>query len=87
MNIALTDDLQRLLRKRVENGQFPDEAAAVREALRTYLTGEPQGHPQTGTAVQRQDQRGSRPLHRGCDGATPDDVAPTGLGNRSLLSG
>jgi Arc/MetJ-type ribon-helix-helix transcriptional regulator len=62
MNIALTDDLQRLLRKKVENGQFPDEEAVVREALRTYLTGEHQGHPKTGTAVQRQDQRTPGPF-------------------------
>ena len=27
MNIALTDDLQRLLRMKVENGQFPNEEA------------------------------------------------------------
>ena len=32
MNIALTDDLQRLLRRKIENGQFPDEEAVVREA-------------------------------------------------------
>ena len=34
MSIALTDDLQRLLRKKVENGQFPNEEAVVEEALR-----------------------------------------------------
>ncbi len=62
MNIALTDDLQRRLRKKVENGQFPDEEAVVREALRTYLTEDSQGHPQTGTAVQRQDQRTPGPF-------------------------
>src|SRR5262245_66057372 len=62
MNIALTDDLQRLLRKQVENGQFPDEEAVVREASRTYLMGEPQGRPQTGTALQRQDQRTPGPF-------------------------
>ena len=56
MNIALTDDLQRLLRKKVENGQFPDEEAVVCEALRTYLTGEPQVHPETSAAVLRQDR-------------------------------
>ena len=37
MNIALTDDLQRLLRKKVENGQFPNEEAVVEEALRLFL--------------------------------------------------
>jgi Arc/MetJ-type ribon-helix-helix transcriptional regulator len=39
MNIALTDDLQQLLRKKVANGQFPDEEAVVKEALRQFLTG------------------------------------------------
>jgi Arc/MetJ-type ribon-helix-helix transcriptional regulator len=62
MNIALTDDLRRLLRKKVENGQFPDEAAVVREALRTYLTGDPQGRPQTGAVAQPQDQRTPGPF-------------------------
>ena len=46
MNIALTDDLQRLLRKKVEDGQFPNEEAAVEEALRRFLIEEPdQGQP------------------------------------------
>ena len=38
MNIALTDDLERLLRKKVENGQFPNEEAVVEQALRLFLT-------------------------------------------------
>jgi hypothetical protein len=46
MNIALTDDLQRLLRKKVENGQFPNEEAVVEEALRLFLTPQPD-HGQT----------------------------------------
>jgi Arc/MetJ-type ribon-helix-helix transcriptional regulator len=62
MNIALTDDLQRLVRKKVENGQFPDEEAVVREALRTYLMGEPQGRTPTGTAVLHQDRRTPGPF-------------------------
>ena len=41
MNIALTDDLQRLLRKKVENGQFPNEQAVVEQALRLFLIEEP----------------------------------------------
>jgi hypothetical protein len=39
MNIALTDDLQRLLRKKVENGQFPNEEAFIEQALRLLLIG------------------------------------------------
>jgi len=41
MNIAFTDDLQRLLRKKVENGQFPSEEAVVKEALKRFLIEEP----------------------------------------------
>jgi hypothetical protein len=37
MNIALTDDLQRLLREKVETGQFPSEEAVVEEALKVFL--------------------------------------------------
>ncbi len=37
MNIALTDDLERLLRKKVESGQFPNEQAVVEQALRLFL--------------------------------------------------
>ena len=37
MNLALTEDLQRLLRKKVENGQFPNEQAVVEQALRVFL--------------------------------------------------
>jgi Arc/MetJ-type ribon-helix-helix transcriptional regulator len=41
MNIALTDDLQRLLRKKVEDGQFPNEQAVVERALRLFLIENP----------------------------------------------
>ncbi len=41
MNIALEDDLRRLLRKKVENGQFPNEEAVVEEALKRFLSEEP----------------------------------------------
>ncbi len=51
MNIALTDDLQRLLKKKVENGQFPNEEAVVEEALRLFLIGEPNfGQPPMGSS-------------------------------------
>jgi Arc/MetJ-type ribon-helix-helix transcriptional regulator len=62
MNIALTDDLQRLLRRKVENGQFPDEEAVVREAVRVYLVGEAGAHPQTGRTVQGPEQRTPGPF-------------------------
>ena len=51
MNIALTDDLQRLLRKKVENGQFPNEEAVVEQALRLFLVEEPDnGQPLASSA-------------------------------------
>ncbi len=38
MDIALTDDLQRLLRKRVEDGRFASEEAAIKATLKVFLT-------------------------------------------------
>jgi Arc/MetJ-type ribon-helix-helix transcriptional regulator len=53
LNIALTDDLQRLLRKKVENGQFPNEQAVVEHALRLLLIEEPeQGQPPMSPATE-----------------------------------
>jgi Arc/MetJ-type ribon-helix-helix transcriptional regulator len=58
MNIALTDELQRLHRKKVENGQFPNEEAVVREALTRFLIEEPlQGRPQTSSATEVPSER------------------------------
>ena len=62
MNIALTDDLQRLLRRKVENGQFPDEEAVVREAVRIYLTRDARERPQTDRAAQGPEQRTPGPF-------------------------
>ena len=64
MNNALTDDLHRLLRMRVENGQFPNEKAVVEEALRLFLTeGPDNGQPPAGTATesQKDDDEDARP--------------------------
>ena len=53
MNIALTDDLQRLLRKKVENGQFPNEEAVIEQALRLFLIEEPDnGRPPMSSATE-----------------------------------
>jgi Arc/MetJ-type ribon-helix-helix transcriptional regulator len=58
MNIAITDDLQRLLRKKVENGQFPTEEAVVKEALKRFLIEEPfQGKPCTSAETEILEQR------------------------------
>jgi Arc/MetJ-type ribon-helix-helix transcriptional regulator len=58
MNIALTNDLQQLLRRKVETGQFPDEEAVVHEALRRYLVPEPpEGRPQPGPAAEAPERR------------------------------
>jgi hypothetical protein len=40
MNVVLTDDLQRLLRSKVENGDFPDEEAVAEEAVKCFLAQE-----------------------------------------------
>lgn len=58
MNIAFTDDLQRLIRKRVEEGQFPSEEAVVEEALQRFLIEEPfQGGPPVSSATDLLEQR------------------------------
>jgi Arc/MetJ-type ribon-helix-helix transcriptional regulator len=41
MNFALTGDLERLLRKMVEDGRFPNEEAVVQQALRSFLVEDP----------------------------------------------
>jgi Arc/MetJ-type ribon-helix-helix transcriptional regulator len=58
VNIALTDDLQQLLKRKVADGQFPDEEAVVKEALRQFLTGgPPQGHPSTSHTLELDEER------------------------------
>jgi len=58
MSIVLTDDLQQLLSNKVANGQFPDEEAVVKEALRQFLFGELlQGRPPTCNAPEIQMER------------------------------
>src|SRR5260370_26468672 len=58
INIVLTDDLQRLLRKKVETGQFPNEEAVVTGALKRFLNQEPsRGRPQPGTAAETLEER------------------------------
>jgi Arc/MetJ-type ribon-helix-helix transcriptional regulator len=53
MNITLTDDLQRLLRRKVENGQFSSEEAVVEAAVKQFLTEEPnEEHPQTSSVTE-----------------------------------
>lgn len=41
MNIAVSADLEDLVRKKVENGQFPNEQAVVEQALRLFLSEAP----------------------------------------------
>jgi Arc/MetJ-type ribon-helix-helix transcriptional regulator len=63
MNIALTDDLQQLLRKKVETGQFPDEEAVVHEALKRFLSSElSQGRPQAGSPAEVREGRSPGPF-------------------------
>jgi Arc/MetJ-type ribon-helix-helix transcriptional regulator len=64
MNITLTDDLERLLRKKVENGQFPNEQAVVEQALRLFLIEKPdQGESPTisATELEKEDDEEARP--------------------------
>jgi Arc/MetJ-type ribon-helix-helix transcriptional regulator len=64
LNIALTDDLQRLLRKMVENGQFPNEQAVVEEALRRFLIEEPdqgQAPKSSATEPEKENDEEARP--------------------------
>jgi Arc/MetJ-type ribon-helix-helix transcriptional regulator len=53
MNFALTDDLQRRLRTKVENGEFPSEEAVVEEALKCFLIQDPsRGRQQADAATE-----------------------------------
>src|SRR5215475_7696125 len=57
-NIAFADDLRRLLRRKVESGQFSSEEYVVVEALRRFLLeGSDERHPQTGSATEPQEER------------------------------
>ena len=58
INIALTDYIQRLLRKKVDNGEFPNEEAVVEEALKCFLIQEPsQGRRQTSSPTEILEER------------------------------
>src|SRR5262245_37054605 len=64
MSIARRDDLQRLLRKKVENGRFPNEQAVVEQALRPFLIEEPdQGQTSMSPATEpeKEDDEEARP--------------------------
>ena len=64
MNIALTLDIQRLLRKKVENGQFSNEEAVIEAALRHFLLEDPgneQPPMRSATEPQRQSEDGTQP--------------------------
>jgi Arc/MetJ-type ribon-helix-helix transcriptional regulator len=64
MNIAVADDLQRLLRKKVENGQFPNEQAVVEQALRLFLIEEPdqrQAPTSSATDPEKENDEEARP--------------------------
>ena len=64
VNIALTDDLQRLVRKKIENGQFPNEQAVVEQALRLFLIKEPDQPPtplSSATELETENDEQARP--------------------------
>jgi hypothetical protein len=82
MNIALTDDLHRLVREKVENGQFPSEEAVVEEALRLFLVvGPGNGQPPASTATepQKDDDEDARPWRGVYALEVPEEVLFTKL--------
>jgi Arc/MetJ-type ribon-helix-helix transcriptional regulator len=57
-NITLPDDIQRLLRNRVESGQFPSQEALIEAALRSFLIEKPaQEDPEKDRAAEPQQER------------------------------
>ena len=53
ITIALRDDLQLLLRRKVETGEFPTEEAVVEQALEYFLFQEPfRGRSHTNTPLE-----------------------------------
>jgi Arc/MetJ-type ribon-helix-helix transcriptional regulator len=69
MNIALSDDLERLLRKKVENGQFPNEEAVVEQALRLFLIEKPELN-------QRPMNSATEPENASDENASDEDARP-----------
>jgi len=79
INISLTDDLGRLLRKKVETGQFPNEEAVVEEALRLFLIRKSEKrHPQTSDAIEPETERLPGPFIEDEKIVAPGDLARTG---------
>ena len=86
-NIALSDDLQRLLKRKVESGQFPSAEAVVEEALRSYLIEEPdKEHP--GGELRNRTSGGTSAwsFHRGSDGRCASGLPENRPGGRLPLS-
>lgn len=48
MNISIPTDVARLLKKKVQSGQYPSEEAAIEAALRRFLADEPDASSATG---------------------------------------
>jgi Arc/MetJ-type ribon-helix-helix transcriptional regulator len=79
MNIALTDDLQRLLRRKVENGQFPSEDAVIEAALKLFLIEEPNKEPpQTSPVTDLQKGRLPGPFIEDTSIPAPGDLPRSG---------
>jgi hypothetical protein len=63
LHIAFADDLRRLVRKKVESGQFPSEEAVVVEALKRFLLeGAPERYSRPGRATEFPEGRLSGPF-------------------------
>jgi hypothetical protein len=73
------DDLHQLLRKKVENGQFPNEEAVVEEALRLFLNrGAEEERPQTKDSAEPETERLPGPFIQDPTVLAPGDLARTG---------
>jgi Arc/MetJ-type ribon-helix-helix transcriptional regulator len=78
-NVALSDDIQRLLRRKVESGQFPSEEAVVEEALRSFLIEEPdKEHPGASCVTEVQEERLPGPFIEDQTVVAPADFPRTG---------
>jgi Arc/MetJ-type ribon-helix-helix transcriptional regulator len=79
MNVALTDDLQGLVRMKVENGQFPSEQAVIEEALRLFLIEKPDAeHPRASDASGQEKERQPGPFIEDEAAPAPGDLPRSG---------
>jgi len=77
--IALSDDLQRLIRRKVESGRFPSQEAVIEKALRLFLIEESADeHRQASLATEVQTERLPGPFIEDQMVVAPGDLPRTG---------